>query len=128
MKRPSDASLVGPWSPMSLSSSTSAQFPPTKTKCQIPTTQSLAVLNNNHLGGPLPPAPPPAPLDSAKESVPFTNGGPKYRGASVPVPDSRRRLYREPGYSFQLPVYGVSPFEMRFLPAECMCPMASNAH
>lgn len=100
--------LVGPWSPMSLSSSTSAQFPPTKTKCQIPTTQSLATLNNNHLGGTQPPVPPPAPLDCVKESIPFTNGGLKPRGASIPVPDPRRRLYRQPGYTFPIPVYGVS--------------------
>ncbi|VDM75621.1 unnamed protein product [Strongylus vulgaris] len=77
---------------MSLSSSTSAQFAPIR-RTPLPSTHSLATLtNNNHLNNNSLVSPP---LEPVLETTPLTNGGPKLKKATVPVPDPRRPVFRE---------------------------------
>ncbi|EYC07040.1 hypothetical protein Y032_0072g661 [Ancylostoma ceylanicum] len=85
---------------MSLSSSTSAQFAPIR-RSPLPSTHSLATLtNNNHLNNNSLVNPS---LEPVLETTPLTNGGPKLKKATVPVPDPRRPVFREPPVSRLLP-------------------------
>ncbi|KAE9414117.1 hypothetical protein Angca_001997, partial [Angiostrongylus cantonensis] len=78
---------------MSLSSSISVQFPPVR-RSPLPSTHSLALLTNNnyHQNNNLLVS---SSLEPVRETTPLTNGGPKLKKATVPVPNPRRPVFRE---------------------------------
>ncbi|VDO22443.1 unnamed protein product [Haemonchus placei] len=90
---------------MSLSSSTSAQFAPIR-RSPLPSTHSLATLandnNNHHNNNSLVNSA----LEPVLETTPLTNGGPKLKKATVPVPDPRRPVFREQ----PVPRFAGTPF------------------
>ncbi|VDK43802.1 unnamed protein product [Cylicostephanus goldi] len=95
---------------MSLSSSTSAQFAPIR-RSPLPSTHSLATLtNNNHLNNNSLVSPS---LEPVIETTPLTNGGPKLKKATVPVPDPRRPIFREQ------PVPRVLPANNEYIVSLC---------
>lgn len=103
---------MGPNGPdlMSLSSSISVQFPPVR-RSPLPSTHSLALLTNNnyHQNNNLLAS---SSLEPVRETTPLTNGGPKLKKATVPVPNPRRSVFREqlPSYFSGITVFSVSIF------------------